>query len=153
MLHSLRSQSFESYLFLSGFPIEILCTPPLPSYVLRASPIIRNKLSSRNVYRGRPFAKTALYIVQVPNHTHQGRNVFDVTEEEREMGKFLTYVIDSMGVHLEDSSLFFCYAMSNGEELRTFRKIILRSSSGSCCRLLGLFEGSTSLSNVGSSSD
>ena len=102
MLHSLLRQSFTSYLFLSSFPIEILYAPPLPPYVLRASPIVGTRLSSRNVYRGRPFAITALNIVQVPNHTHQGRKVFDVTEEEREMGKFLTYVTGSMGVHLED---------------------------------------------------
>jgi hypothetical protein len=67
------------------------------------------------VYRGRPFAKTALNIVQVLYHTHQGRKVFDVTDEEREMGIFLTYVIDSMGLHLEELSLFVCYVMSNGE--------------------------------------
>ena len=67
MLHSPLRQNFKSYLFLSGFPIEILYAPALPLYVLRASPIVRTRLSSTNVYRGRPFAKTALNIVEVPN--------------------------------------------------------------------------------------
>jgi hypothetical protein len=53
------------------------------------------------VYCGRPIAITALTVVPNAESHTPGKKSFDVTEEGREMGKFLTYVIGSMGVHLE----------------------------------------------------
>jgi hypothetical protein len=79
---------------------------PLPHtyYVPHPSSVLgcRQKCVSRKAIR----KKTAFNNVRVPNLTHQGRKFFDVTEEGMEMGKFLTYVIDSMQVRLEDKS--FC---------------------------------------------